>query len=315
MSHDTPVCPCCNSSRITHRWHDLRIRGERQIPWCADCGYGWLYPIPSDEELRKYYASGYVLNTEKEKDALVQERIQRLNNFLPDRGKLIDIGSGMGQFLQEARQNKYNVTGIEPGMEAASFCRDRFKIDVFESIDCLEDAEPESFDAVTLWDVWEHVPEPVRFMNQCIQLLRKGGVLAVSTSNASSLAARIFRGKWRYVMAGHLSYFTYPFAMKIIRKSEMILLYEEHTIKIHCFIEGFLSWLPVKINSGDLLRMGQLDESGENDFSGDNVGVYSEKNRSIYSGFLQNVRKIIFRINRTPFPLPIGDMMELYFRK
>ena len=255
------------------------------------------------------------MNTAKEKESLARKRIQRLNRFLPCRGKMIDIGSGMGHFLQVARENGFDAIGIEPGLEGASFCRDNLNIDIFESIDSMEDTESESFDAVTLWDVWEHVHEPARFINKCIHLLRKGGILAVSTSNASSLAAKIFRGNWRYVMAHHLSYFTYPFAVRTITESGMNFVYEEHTIKVQCFIEGFLSWMPLKFDSADLLRIGQQNDPGDAGSSADNCNEYSGKYYSASSWILGNIRKIVLGINRSSFPLPVGDMMELYFRR
>lgn len=56
--------------------------------------------------------------------------------------------------------------------------------------------QTQRFDAVTLWDVIEHVPSPRATLRAAATVVRPGGVLVLSTINADSLAARLFRGQW-----------------------------------------------------------------------------------------------------------------------
>ena len=65
----------------------------------------------------------------------------------------------------------------------------------------------ELFDAVTIWDVWEHVHMPLDFIDRCISFLAPHGLLALSIPNASGYPATLFKGNWRYVMFTHLNYF------------------------------------------------------------------------------------------------------------
>jgi SAM-dependent methyltransferase len=74
----------------------------------------------------------------------------------------------------------------------------------------LEDADiaPATFDAITLWDVLEHVPHPVAFTAACSRLLRPGGHLFVNVPDLDSIQARILGHRWPLLLAEHLNYFT-----------------------------------------------------------------------------------------------------------
>jgi 2-polyprenyl-3-methyl-5-hydroxy-6-metoxy-1,4-benzoquinol methylase len=114
-----------------------------------------------------------------------------------ERGKLLDVGCGSGAFLALMRDLGWVVQGIEPDSQAATFARRQFNLEVFEGV--LEQAgfADNSFDAVHVSHVVEHVYDPARLLRECRRVLRPTGKLIVTTPNINSLGHRVFGEAWR----------------------------------------------------------------------------------------------------------------------
>lgn len=139
---------------------------------------------------------------------------------LTSRGRLLDVGCGTGLFLEAASARGWEVAGVELSMTAAAEARRRVGERV--AVGTLEEAKfsDDTFDVVTLWEVIEHVPQPVKLLSEVRRVLRPGGVLLLSTPNGRSLFHRIAHwsyiltlGRWnfparRIYSSGHLYYFT-----------------------------------------------------------------------------------------------------------
>jgi len=110
--------------------------------------------------------------------------------------KLLDVGCGSGDWLVSMRGLGWDVTGIDFDERAV---RTGAQQGLPVKCGALEQqAFPnESFDAITLHHVIEHVPDPIRTLRECARILRPGGRLVLSTPNASSLGHRIFKRDWR----------------------------------------------------------------------------------------------------------------------
>ena len=111
-------------------------------------------------------------------------------------GRLLDIGCGSGEWLLTMRERGWSVEGCDFDKFAVEAARQRgLKV----KCGSLEDQNypDNSFDAVTLSHVIEHVPDPVRVLGECARILRPGGKLVLLTPNASSLGHRVFGEAWR----------------------------------------------------------------------------------------------------------------------
>ena len=124
-------------------------------------------------------------------------------------GKVLDAGCASGHFLREARLAGWSVAGVEPSETLYAKAVESLGPDAEIRCSILEQANfmPSSFDAVTLWDVLEHVPEPVEFMRLCGTLLKPGGRLFVNVPDLDSLEARVLGKRWPLLLAEHLNYF------------------------------------------------------------------------------------------------------------
>jgi SAM-dependent methyltransferase len=113
------------------------------------------------------------------------------------KGMLIDVGCGAGEFLARMRTAGWQVLGIEPDPSAAKHAEERFGLPVI--VGALPDVglRDATFDAVALHHVLEHAPDPLRLLMECRRVLKPGGRLVVATPNVDSMGHRQFEASWR----------------------------------------------------------------------------------------------------------------------
>ncbi len=121
-------------------------------------------------------------------------------------GDLLDVGCYTGFFLECARERGWNVSGVEPSRWAAEYGRKELGIDIFngpiEAYDATED-----FDVVTMWDVLEHVPNPVEVLTLLRKKVRPDGLLVFATHNLDTTVARVMGKHFPLFMEMHTVHF------------------------------------------------------------------------------------------------------------
>lgn len=142
--------------------------------------------------------------------------IERLRRVQPS-GKMLELGCAYGYFLEMARSD-WEVTGIDISEPATSACADRFPGSVYCG-DLLTAELPRShYDWVVAWDTIEHLDKPREYMARCLELLRPGGYLALTTGDVSSWSARLFGRRWRLLTPpSHLTFFSRTGMRKLLR--------------------------------------------------------------------------------------------------
>ena len=177
---------------------------------CRNCHLIYVSPIEKSNNINKGYTE-----MESTDAAIIREsrlRATRSQVQLIRRYKggttLLDIGCGEGFFLFNASEAGYTTKGIELSQCAVSYARKEFGLDI-ESRPFEESQYPENFfDAVTLWQVLEHVPYPLAMLRKVRSILKPGGVVAVSTPNIGGVPARILGKRWWNIRRGHINQFT-----------------------------------------------------------------------------------------------------------
>ncbi|MFK5948609.1 MAG: class I SAM-dependent methyltransferase [Methylococcales bacterium] len=112
-----------------------------------------------------------------------------------NKGKLLDVGCGNGEFLQLAKQYGWEVTGVDFDVKAVAAAR-------YAGLDIrhggIDEIKPsEKFDFISLSHVIEHVFDPVELLKQCALLLTDDGVLWLETPNMKSYGFRVYKSNWR----------------------------------------------------------------------------------------------------------------------
>ncbi len=141
-------------------------------------------------------------------------RLARIVALRPAPATLLEIGSGYGLFLADARKAGYTVSGVELSRTGAAHSTDVLGLDVF----CgqLADAPSQTADVVCAFDTLEHVPDPLEFLRQVRARLAAGGVFALSLPYFSSLPARLLRSKWWTLKPEqHITHFT-PATLRLV---------------------------------------------------------------------------------------------------
>lgn len=183
-----------------------------EIRRCAACGQVFLFPLPSEAEIREmfaqlyrdgrgsvaelqnYYASCFDASPASPVADMCRSWLQALSRHASG-GQLLDIGCGTGIFCYMARDFGWEPRGIDAAIEAVTFARTRYGLDVQQGD--FESLEPQSevFDLVTMWDVIEHSRAPRALVEAAACCLKPGGLLALSTPNQRNImdvVARLF---------------------------------------------------------------------------------------------------------------------------
>jgi SAM-dependent methyltransferase len=177
---------------------------------CSSCGHMQTDPMPAQAVLAGAYqeaeSDDYVEEEagQRETARRALERIEAHSR----RGALLDIGCWVGFLLAEARQRGWSVTGIEPSMFGSEYARERLGLEVIRA-DLFGASLPESaFDAITMGDVIEHLPDPGDALERTRSLLTADGVLWMALPDAGSQLARTMGKRWWSVIPTHVQYFT-----------------------------------------------------------------------------------------------------------
>ncbi|HST79030.1 MAG TPA: class I SAM-dependent methyltransferase [Verrucomicrobiae bacterium] len=166
--------------------HFQLLDPECNIARCASCGYIFDNPRPSLEELIHFYSKPAKYDSWLEelsgRDRMWKRRLRKLKSSRKP-GSLLDVGTGIGQFLHLARPLYTSVHGTEVSTTAIGIARDRYGLDVFQGT--IHDLATQHgyFDNITLFHVLEHVPDPREVLSACHSLLTDGGVLVIAVPN------------------------------------------------------------------------------------------------------------------------------------
>jgi 2-polyprenyl-3-methyl-5-hydroxy-6-metoxy-1,4-benzoquinol methylase len=195
-------CKLC-ASRTAQR---LYTKNGVELVRCTSCGlvYVWHPPTPDEIERLYTFASGYHTVFCSESSAESRASAARAADFLrivgrhSRTGKILDVGCSVGFFLARARAEGWTTFGVEISNDTAELARGR-GLNVFTGT--LEQAGfgPESFDVVTMWDVLEHVQDPVATVAIAAEVLKEEGLVALSTPNIGGTFPRLSYRAARWV--------------------------------------------------------------------------------------------------------------------
>ncbi len=255
-------CPVCGSLSINYvlSAKDYTVSHKSFSIWqCNECTARFTQDVPGNDDIGNYYKSkGYVshTNTSKglinwlyqvvRKKTLKQKRklVCKLTGI--NQGMLLDVGSGTGAFVNEMKKNGWQVTGLEPDASAREVAKKVFNCEI-KNVDELFHLAQNSFDAITLWHVLEHVHDLHNYISQLKDLLKQNGKLIIAVPNYTSLDASVYERYWAaYDVPRHLYHFS-PLSMKhLIEKHEMKIL----GYKPMWFDSYYVSLLSSKYKSG-----------------------------------------------------------------
>lgn len=221
VSKNTPACPLCLSENSA----GPRFEKNGYDIFRCQCGLMFVHPQPAGDVLRSIYRADYFRRGDKY--AFVKNRREldpnRQNDMMKlslvgqykKPGRILDVGCALGGFLETARDGGWDVTGTEISEYAASHVRNELKIEVINKGLREAGLPEESFDAVTMWDVVEHLDDPFSVVKEVHRILKSDGLLVLSTGDAESFWARLTGAWWPLLTPPQHLFF---FSEKCLRK-------------------------------------------------------------------------------------------------
>lgn len=201
-------CLLCGSERADA----LFVEPPHTVVRCVSCGLVWVTPRFTERSLGAVYDEGYwrsaaprargyadyrrdqplYLKTFRRRLAVVRRHVARP-------GTLLDVGCAAGFFMQVMREEGWTVYGVEPSAGIVAHAREQLGLDTIH-VGTLHDAPyaAGTFDLVTLWDVVEHVPDPIALLRRARELLAPEGVLILETQDVDSPVARLLGRRWHH---------------------------------------------------------------------------------------------------------------------
>lgn len=214
------------------------------------------HPQPSLDKLPSYYESvDYISHTDGNK-SLFEKMYQfvksialknKLNliNSESQRGKILDIGAGVGDFLSVAKKDGWEIIGVEPSEKAKAIAKNK-GVTFVESINDLEN---NSFDVITMWHVLEHVPDLENQIKELKRLIKPSGTIFIAVPNFNSFDAKYYGSFWAaYDVPIHLWHFSKTAIKKLFAK-ENLELQKVLPMKFDSF---YVSLLSEKYKSGKM---------------------------------------------------------------
>jgi SAM-dependent methyltransferase len=202
------ICDCEDDA--AERWpatfnpeaFSARVFSARRMPdrvhyrmvTCRTCGLVRSDPVAGEDLLAKLYASSsFDYGQEVES---IRETYGRALGWLeassPRRDALLEIGCGNGFFLQQALRRRWRtVRGVEPSADAVAKAPRELDGAIVQDVMHGGLFAPESFDAVCLFQVLDHISDPVGLLEECLSVLRPGGQILAFNHNVSAWSARI----------------------------------------------------------------------------------------------------------------------------
>ena len=183
-------CPLCGSD---DRGEVYREHGALRVSRCLKCSL--LYTssrLRAPEEVYWGSAGAYLeearlifeARATHHRDPNYLEELRLIKRYKPG-GRFLDVGCNMGMLLRHVQRMGWTGVGVEPSPTLAQLAIEKLGLDVHNCfLNELPDRERASFDVIALSDVFEHICEPVEFLQQVAQYLAPDGIVYIKVPNA-----------------------------------------------------------------------------------------------------------------------------------
>jgi 2-polyprenyl-3-methyl-5-hydroxy-6-metoxy-1,4-benzoquinol methylase len=189
-------CSNCGSKDTSNSF----IVDNFQFRRCKKCNMVYVSPrlknsvidkMFSEESYDGLYKMKLIPSIDYRRNVLAVNKYNQIARYFKKPGKVLDIGSGLGEVLSIFQENKWDCLGVETNKFAADYSRKTFKLNIINK--SIHDFEPQDkFDVIMLWGVLEHLYEPLVLLKRVHKLLKENGVLLLEVPSADSVLVRYY---------------------------------------------------------------------------------------------------------------------------
>jgi len=228
------ACNLCGADDYVVRF-EAGVAQPPRIVECRKCGLMYANPRAAapDHELIVDYDPDFVEQTNTKSQRFTKEALQvrdyavtrkMLAARFPQRGKLLEVGSGYGYLLNYFRQDGWDTVGVEPNEGLNRHARKTLGLDVLPKILPEAGFPDASFDVVTMMHVIEHVPDPTDTLREIHRVLKPGGMLVMETPRYDTLMFKLLGRRERSLSCeGHIYFFTTKTLRAISEKAGFVV--------------------------------------------------------------------------------------------
>jgi SAM-dependent methyltransferase len=206
------TCPVCGVRDFTTIYNDARdpiTLDAFRVVGCSACGAAYTAPRPASLDRyypRQYRAYGAVVT--RVLRVLYGLHVSRWARLKPEGGSVLEIGCGPGLMLAAFCRRGWQVSGIERNEASAETARQNLRTGAI--VTSIQDLPADArFDLIVMFQVLEHIGEPVALLRECAKRLAPRGLLIANVPNFSSWQSRLAGSKWMHLdVPRHLVHYT-----------------------------------------------------------------------------------------------------------
>jgi len=234
-------CEICSSTNMSIFQHaksldDLESKEYIYLK-CKECGFVFLNTKSDFSSKTDFYNESGFYSREKERLKKIIDPLMRFFNrfrynvvskniYDKKKGKLLDIGCGKGKFLVEAQKCGWEVYGIEPTKRSSDFAINEYGLNVLQEHLSLGLFRSNFFDVITMWHVFEHIPDQNNVLHLASGWLKDEGLIFIASPNIDSKQALFGKDLWFNLdPPRHLYHFSPKTLKLILEKNGFVLKY------------------------------------------------------------------------------------------
>jgi SAM-dependent methyltransferase len=210
LTPDAFTATIFSARRLPDRVHYRMVR-------CRTCGLVRSDPVLGADHLAQLYRES-TFDYGDELDGLratYRRALATVAELVPERAGLLDIGTGSGFVLELAQDSGWTgLRGVEPSEDAIAKARPDVRPMIAQDVMRPGLFEPGSFDAVSMFQVLDHMPDPLDLLAECRRVLRPGGVAMAFNHNVTAWSARLLGQRSPIIDVEH----TYLYSPSTIRR-------------------------------------------------------------------------------------------------
>lgn len=199
-------CPLCG----TKKNKIYAIKYNIPIVTCINCDLTYAKKQPknlNDVYSNETYLTKSILSYDKTRQYRIKrfgkERLNIIKKY-KKKGSILDFGCGTGWFLEGAKK-EFDVSGVEYSDTLREWLLEKFNIKTYKD---LNEIDNNKFDIITAFDVIEHVPDPLKLLDDLKKKLKPNGIILIFTPNVNSLGFNYLKNKNNLLCPpNHLFYF------------------------------------------------------------------------------------------------------------
>lgn len=223
QQYKCPICQCLSYNLISPYLGKSPGFLDKFIVKCTECNFLNIYPLPTEEELNRYYKSYWQRHDIEKRiplfEAQEQARHVFLKPFLRDTNELrvMDVGASFGLFYQVISRNLLNLkivyTAIEVDPLAVDFLKRTIKdANVYTNIRQADG----KYDVIVLSHILEHLRDPKSFLLEQREKIANGGLVFIEVPNQDYI--------FKFLNEPHLNFFAPLTLQKLMDETDFKIL-------------------------------------------------------------------------------------------